>query len=123
MARHNEFGKEGETIARTFLQQKGYAILESNWRSGHKEIDIIARDGNTLVVVEVKSRKQDSLVSPEETVDYRKICNLVRAADNYIALHNLTLDVRFDIVSIVPSDDGYVVDHIVDAFYPPINLR
>lgn len=123
MAQHNDFGREGEDIARLFLQRKGYAILESNWRSKHKEIDIIARDGDSLVIVEVKSRKSGSLVAPEDTIDYRKMCNLVRAAECYIRTHDLALNVRFDIIGIVPTVDGYDVNHIIDAFYPPVNMR
>lgn len=123
MAQHNSFGKEGEEVARLFLQKKGYAILESNWRSQHKEIDIIARDGNTLVIVEVKSRKQGSLTSPEDAVDIRKIRNLVKAADSYVKSHNLDLDVRFDIIAMTPTADGYEINHIVDAFFPPVNIR
>lgn len=123
MAQHNSFGKEGEEVARLFLQKKGYAILESNWRSQHKEIDIIARNGNTLVIVEVKSRKQGSLTSPEDAVDIRKIRNLVKAADSYVKSHNLDLDVRFDIIAMTPTADGYEINHIVDAFFSPVNIR
>jgi len=57
MAKHNEFGKQGEELAAQFLMEKGYEILERNWRNRHKEIDIIAKDGEELVIVEVKTRK------------------------------------------------------------------
>ena len=56
MADHNDFGKKGEQIAVDYLRGKGFRILETNWRRGRNEIDIIARDGKVLVVVEVKSR-------------------------------------------------------------------
>ena len=56
MAKHNELGKKGEEIAAQYLSEKGYEILERNWRNRHKEIDIIAKDGNELVIVEVKTR-------------------------------------------------------------------
>lgn len=65
MARHNDFGQDSETIARSFLLKKGYSILESNWRSGHKEIDIIAKDGEMLVIVEVKARNVNSPQPPK----------------------------------------------------------
>ena len=58
MAEHNELGKLGEQLARDFLIAKGYQILEQNWSCGHKEIDIIAMDGNELVIVEVKTRRR-----------------------------------------------------------------
>lgn len=122
MARHNDFGQDSETIARSFLLKKGYSILESNWRSGHKEIDIIAKDGEMLVIVEVKARNVNSPQPPEDAVDERKIRNLVRAADAYIQMHNLNIDTRFDIVTIVSSPNGLEINHIEDAFYPPINI-
>ena len=55
MAEHNEFGKKGEDIAAEFLQKKGYKILERNWVSGKNEIDIIAREGKYIVVIEVRT--------------------------------------------------------------------
>ncbi|MGM9805840.1 MAG: YraN family protein [Candidatus Aphodosoma sp.] len=123
MAQHNDFGNEGETIARQFLQKKGYLILESNWKSGHREIDIIAKDGGTLVIVEVKTRMQGSLTAPEESVNASKIRNLVRAAESYVRTHELDTDVRFDVIGITPVADGYEINHIADAFYPPLNMR
>ena len=56
MAAHNDFGIQGEDIAIQHLRTKGYDILDKNWRSGHKEIDIIARKDDTIVFVEVKAR-------------------------------------------------------------------
>ena len=61
MAEHNEFGKEGETAAADFLTEKGYSILHRNWRCGKKELDIVAKYNNELIVVEVKSRKDIGL--------------------------------------------------------------
>ena len=69
MAEHNDLGRLGEQLARDFLIAKGYQILEQNWSCGHKEIDIIAMDGKELVIVEVKTRRVQCLVDPEETVD------------------------------------------------------
>lgn len=57
MAAHNELGKWGEDMAAAYLQEKGYSILERDWKSGHHDLDIIAQEGNTLVVVEVKTRR------------------------------------------------------------------
>ena len=62
MAEHNELGKLGEELATQFLTEKGYEILEKNWRNKHKEIDIVAKDGNELVIVEVKTRQKIPLM-------------------------------------------------------------
>ena len=72
MAEHNEFGKEGETAAADFLTEKGYSILHRNWRCGKKELDIVAKYNNELIVVEVKSRKDIRFGNPEEAVNDRK---------------------------------------------------
>ena len=56
MASHNELGKWGEDIAADYLQRQGYTIIERNWKSGHRDLDIIALDGQTLVIAEVKTR-------------------------------------------------------------------
>ncbi len=119
MAEHNELGRLGEQLARDFLIAKGYQILEQNWVCGHKEIDIIAKDGNELVIVEVKTRRVTYLVDPEETVDKYKQQFLIWAADSYVQRNNLDIDVRFDIVAIViDKNNEHRIEHIENAFYP-----
>ena len=75
MAQHNDFGKWGEDLAVHYLSEKGYAILERDWRYGHKDIDIIAISDDTLVFVEVKTRRNDTFMRPEQSVDWKKIKN------------------------------------------------
>ena len=65
MAAHNELGKWGEDLATAYLEQKGYTIVERDWKSGRRDIDIIAIDGNTVVFVEVKTRKNNVFGEPE----------------------------------------------------------
>ena len=72
MATHNEFGRLGEELAVRYLMGKGYKILERNWRTIHKEIDILAKDGKDLVVVEVKTRKTDEYGDPDIAVTKQK---------------------------------------------------
>ena len=72
MAKHNNIGKDGETIARRYLEQKDYLILETNWRKGHLEADIIAYKDNQIIFVEVKTRSTDIFGAPEEFVDLKK---------------------------------------------------
>lgn len=119
MAEHNEIGTLGERLARDFLVAKGYQILEQNWICGHKEIDIIAKDGDDLVIVEVKTRKTPVLVEPEETIDSYKRQYLIWAANAYVERKQLDNDIRFDIVAVViDQNNDYKIDHIEDAFYP-----
>lgn len=118
MAAHIDFGKQGEEIAVKYLMDKGYEILERNWRNRHKEIDIIAKDGNELVVVEVKTRKSNDYGDPDFAVNKQKQRLLISAANSYIYSNNLDLDTRFDIISIIIKDGNPVVDHIEDAFLP-----
>jgi putative endonuclease len=66
MAEFHETGKQGEAIALNHLRQNGYTILETNWQSGHKEIDIIAQKNDQLVIIEVKARKTAFFGEPEE---------------------------------------------------------
>lgn len=112
----HELGKLGEELAINHLISKGYRILDRNWRSGHKEIDIIAMDGNTLVAVEVKTRKSNTFGDPDIAVGVMKQRMLIWAADAYVRYKNLNLDVRFDIISIVFTDTENKIEHIEDAF-------
>ena len=68
-----EIGREGERLARQLLERKGYQILEQNWHWHHYELDLVARQGDELVIVEVKTRGVDFLVDPEESIDQGKI--------------------------------------------------
>ncbi len=118
MAVHTETGNKGEKLALQYLQKMGYTILETNWHTRHYEIDIIARDGNELVIVEVKTRTGDHYGHPSEAVNNKKIRRLINAAERYIHLHNMNLDTRFDVISIIFLDRKFHLEHIKDAFYP-----
>ena len=69
MAAHNELGKWGEDTAAAFLEEKGYQIIERDWKSGHHDLDIVAKEDNTLVIVEVKTRRSRLFGDPEEAID------------------------------------------------------
>jgi putative endonuclease len=119
----HDFGQHCEFMARTYLEQQGYLILETNWRCGHREIDIIAKDGEMLVIVEVKARKNEDFTLAENAVDEKKIKNLIRAAHNYILLKELNCDTRFDIITLILDNSGeYKLTHIKDAFVPLMNV-
>lgn len=118
MAEHISFGKKGEDIAADYLVRKGYAIIERNWRNCHKEIDIMAKDNETLVIVEVKTRRSDMYGSPDEAVNEHKQQLLIAAANAYIEQNNLDCDTRFDIISIIlPKCGEPQIEHIEDAFW------
>ncbi|MDX9941201.1 MAG: YraN family protein [Bacteroidales bacterium] len=120
MAESHQTGKQGETIARNHLKQNGYAILESNWQSGHREIDIIAQKDNLLVVIEVKARKTAFFGEPEEFVSRRKQKLLIEAANHYLVKNEIDLEVRFDIISVLFKGENHQLHHIEDAFYPTL---
>ena len=111
-------GKIGEDLATDLLIEKGYEILERNWRFRHNEVDIIARKDNLLVIAEVKTRSGDTYGEPYTAVDYRKQRYLIFAAERYLFSHKLDLEVRFDIISITRGQNRSVVEHIPEAFHP-----
>lgn len=118
MAKHNELGKLGEEMARKHIRKLGYQILEVNWYYGREEVDIIARDGEMLVVVEVKTRATDEFGEPEFFVNKRKQRSVARVAEAYILEKDLDVECRFDIVSVVVTPQKKHLNYIKDAFYP-----
>ena len=118
MADHNKTGTLGEKLAVDYLLHKGYEILETNWRSGHKEIDIIAKSNETLVIAEVKTRRSKAFEQPFEAVNDKKQEFLIDAAEYYLEEKELDLEVRFDIISIYLIKDNPEIDHIENAFSP-----
>lgn len=112
-------GISGEKIAIGYLKNIGFQIIETNWRWKHKEIDIIAIDNDTLVIVEVKTRKNNIIANAESFVDKKKQKNLLIAAENYLIEKNIDYDVRFDVISVY-FEKGILKDmtHIKNAFNP-----
>ena len=119
MAEQNDLGKDGEARARDYLIRQGYTILHTNWRWHHYELDIVAMKEGELIVVEVKTRSEGYLRSPEEALVNKKIMRIVAAADAYVRYFNLEMPVRFDIITLVKGKEGFQIEHIDDAFYAP----
>ena len=117
MAEHLETGKLGEDKAVAHLEEKGYEILTRNYRHRHAEIDIIARKNKILTFVEVKTRTNVSYGMPEEFVDATKRRLIMKAAEHYIFERNWHGDIRFDVISIVLTQNTVQIHHIEDAFY------
>ncbi len=120
MAEHNELGKEGEELAKKHLLEKGYKIEASNWRFGKDEIDIIAKDDEYLVFVEVKTRKTNYFGNPETFVTKTKQKFMIRAAQVYITQREIDYEARFDIIAVLYGQNKVHIHHIEDAFYPTL---
>ncbi|HET6992300.1 MAG TPA: YraN family protein, partial [Bacteroidia bacterium] len=118
MSENQKLGQWGEDAAVRFLRGKGFEIREMNWKFLHLEIDIVAMDGNELVIVEVKTRRTDAFGEPEMFVNKQKQSKLIRAANLYLEQKKLNCEVRFDVVGIVKRNNESVLKHIPGAFQP-----
>ena len=105
-------------MALAHLQKLGYRILDTNWRYGRDEIDIVARQGDVLVMVEVKTRATDFFGDPEAFITSGQQSRIVRAADAYLIAHEIDLDTRFDVIGIVLNQYQQKLEHIEHAFVP-----
>jgi putative endonuclease len=113
-------GKNGEQEAVKFLEEKGLTIMEINWRTGKLEIDIIAKDKEELVIVEVKARATNAFGEPEVFVNKRKQNHLIKAANAYILQKDFIGETRFDVIAITEKNSQLMVKHIPNAFAPSI---
>jgi putative endonuclease len=119
MALHLDLGRKGENLAKTFLENSGYEILDENWTHGRAEIDLVAYKNSVIIFAEVKTRTGNSFGEPEDFVDNRKQKLLAEAADEYIYLMDHQGEVRFDIISVLfDKNANYTLKHIEDAFWP-----
>ena len=106
-------GRRHEEKAARFYEQQGFEILERNWQASHKEIDLIVKKADLIAFVEVKASSTDSFGHPSTWIDARKKENLVQAANQYIAEHDVSgCDLRFDAVTFVKGR----LEHFPDAF-------
>ncbi len=109
-------GKQGEQLAAAYLQERGYTLVGANWRSPQGEFDLILRDGETLVFVEVKTRK-GGLEAAFESITQRKRQILERMAYLYLSENNLDCDWRIDVVAVMIAKRGNpLIEHVQDAF-------
>jgi len=120
MSKRIELGKRGELLAIEYLKVNGYKILEVNWRTDHKEVDIIAQDNNEIVFIEVKTRSSKYSGNPVEAVNIQKQRLLIDAAEDYIIFNNIDLEARFDIISVIIDGNNRNINHIKEAFYSGI---
>ena len=118
MTQKQEFGRRGEELALAFYKDNHYTILEKNWQSNHLEVDIIAKNEEYIVFCEVKTRASDTFGAPQASVTLQKQRNIIRAANYYVLKHRISLEVRFDIISILFTGDQFTLEHIPFAFAP-----
>jgi uncharacterized protein (TIGR00252 family) len=108
-------GTWGEELAAAYLREKGYVILNRDWHSSHRDIDIIAQKGEWLVFVEVKTRSSDNIVRPVQAINWKKQRNLVQSINHYLHYRNVDQPWRFDVISIVGSPGKEPeIEHIED---------
>jgi len=109
-------GRKGEDLAASHLREIGWEILERNYTTWLGEIDLVCRDRDTLVFVEVKTRNETDFARPDQSVTQRKQAKLRRLVEEYLVKHNLeTADVRFDVLGVTLRGRRPEFDHIVGA--------
>lgn len=110
-------GKRGEELAVAYLGKAGYRIIERNYRCLFGEIDIVAEEGETLVFVEVKSRRSDAYGAPQLAVGHQKQKKISRVSLHYLAEHQLRhRPARFDVVAVKLMPAGHRIELIRNAF-------
>ncbi len=113
----HELGRRGEGLAAKFLRKKGYRIVDRNVRTPYGEIDLIARQGKTLVFVEVKARSDLSFGRPEEAVGPVKRRRLIRSARHWLAQNGSSdAPARFDVVSVLEAGSKTTLEVLPNAF-------
>ena len=120
MAKHNILGRQGEDIAAEYLIQQGYTIQDRDWHCGHKDLDLVVTKDNVIAFVEVKTRTGTEWGDPQDFVNDRKIRSIVHSADAYLRFNQINMEVRFDIISVVLDEGEFKVEHIEQAFFPPM---
>jgi putative endonuclease len=110
-------GRKGENLAASYLREQGWEILERNYRTKLGEIDLVCRDRDSIVFVEVKTRASADFARPDESVTQRKQAKLRRLVEDYLVKHNLeSSEVRFDVLGVTLATRRPEFEHIVGAF-------
>lgn len=120
MAAHNDLGQWGEQKAAEYLISKGWYIRHRDWRYGHRDLDLVAidEDSSMLLIVEVKTRASDINGAPDEAIDLEKQYNIIRAAAAYQQCYHMHYcELRYDTISVVGTpESGAVITHKENAF-------
>jgi len=123
MSEHNDLGKYGEQLAESYLGKRGYQIKARNWKFRKAELDLVTEKDDWVVVVEVKTRRLNAVERPQDAVTIGKQKRIVRAADAYIQEHEVDLECRFDVISVIINGGKYEIEHIEDAFQPIVSNK
>jgi len=119
-ATKQQTGQRAEQIAVDYLHEQGFSIRATNWRIGHKEIDIVAEKAGRLHFVEVRSLTSSFFQQPYQSIDRMKERNLIAAANAYVRYHKLSMEVQLDVVSIVFDGETHSLEYFPNAIYPRI---
>lgn len=121
-AARQRFGELGERIAARWLRQKGYRIVAHRFRSGRRDLDLIAESGGTVAFVEVKARRGERFGDPVEAVGWRKQRELIRSANVWIDRFGAPgMTYRFDVVGVLVHAETVRVRHVENAFRTTTN--
>ncbi len=113
----SEVGRKGEQLAFRYLKRRGYRIVELNYRCPLGEVDIVAREGDTIVFVEVKTRRDASYGRPREAIGFKKRSQLSKVAQYFLKVRRAEhLSARFDVMEIEIDEDGPRIELLKNAF-------
>ena len=120
MAKHLDIGNAGEAAVVEYLRAAGCTVLETNWRHGRAELDVIAKENDTLIFVEVKTRSSN-FSAPQASVTPHKQKLLTKAAQGYMRIIKHDWDFRFDVFAVhYVNENDIRIEHLKDAFFPGI---
>ena len=117
MAKHNDTGKTGETLAAKWFEEKGYKIMHQNWRHKNLEVDIIANKNNILHFIEVKAVTTLKFGNPEDRISTKKIKNLIDASEEFLYQQPQWERIQFDVLSITMIKDKDVEYYLIEDIY------
>lgn len=113
-----DLGRKGEEVVMNFLIGEGMRVVARNWRSGHRELDLVMDDGEFLRIVEVKSLLYPNSGNPFENVDKGKRRRIMAAAQHFVMKYNVEKEVLFDVASVLFNGDFYRIEYFREAFSP-----
>ncbi len=117
MNESHSLGQKGENAAVSFLEKAGYKIRHRNWKSGKRELDIVAENNDFIVFVEVKTRTDDQWIDPRESITHAKRTSMIYSANGYIQKYDIIKEGRFDVIIVMGKSEPFEIDHIENAFY------
>ena len=118
MSKHLSLGKKGEDIAASYLINKGYEIIDRNWKTERLELDLIAKKDGIYVFIEVKTRSTSFYGNPEEAITKAKKDNILEAVELYLEEKNIDSEIRIDVVTLILKENSHSITHLEDAILP-----